>query len=97
MKSQQHNVEHLFTQTEVIIPEEQTQQSQEQMPLRRSTREMRNAILDDYIVFLQEHEVTNGLVEGDPINFHQALQNSNSQKWINAMNEEYKSIQDNQV
>jgi len=37
------------------------------------------------------------LVEGDPINFYQAMQNSNSQKWIDAMNEEYKSMQDNQV
>ena len=54
-------------------------------------------IPDDYIVFLQEHEDTNGLVEGDPINFHQATQNFNSQIWIDAMNEEYKSIQDNQV
>ena len=32
----------------------QTQQPQE-VPLRRSTRERRSAILDDYIVFLQEH------------------------------------------
>ncbi|KAL5773548.1 hypothetical protein ACOSQ2_013472 [Xanthoceras sorbifolium] len=37
----------------VIVPEEQTQQTQEQIPLKRSTRERRNAILDDYIVFLQ--------------------------------------------
>jgi len=39
MRSQQDNVEQLPTQAEVIIPEEQTQQLQEQMPLRRSTRE----------------------------------------------------------
>jgi len=37
------------------------------------------------------------LVEGDPINFHQAMQDSNSKKWIDAMNEEYKSMHDNQV
>ena len=67
------------------------------MPLRRSTRERRNVILDDYIVFLQKHEDTDGLVEGDPINFHQAMQDSNSKKWINVVNEEYKSMQDNQV
>ena len=36
-------------------------------------------------------------MEGDPINFYQAMQDSNSQKWIDVMNEEYKSIQDNQV
>ena len=56
-----------------------------------------NAIPDDYLVFLQEHEDTDGLVKDDPINFHQAMQDSNSQKWIDTMNEMYKSMQDNQV
>ena len=37
------------------------------------------------------------MMEDDPINFHQAMQSSNSQKWIEAMNEEYKSMQDNKV
>ncbi|RVW88555.1 Retrovirus-related Pol polyprotein from transposon TNT 1-94 [Vitis vinifera] len=41
---------------EDITSEEQTQQPQENMPLRRSTRERRNAISDDYIVYLQERE-----------------------------------------
>ena len=58
---------------------------------------MRNAILDDYIIFLQEHEDETGVTEDDPINFHQAMQGSNSQKWIEAMNEEYKSMQYNKV
>ena len=93
----QDNVEQLPTQDEVIVPEEQTQQPQEQMPLRRSTRERRNAIPDDYIVFLQEHEDDIGVMEDDPINFHQAMQSSNSQKWIEAMNEEIKSMKDNDV
>ncbi|KAL6329562.1 hypothetical protein AAG906_022139 [Vitis piasezkii] len=38
---------------EDITSEEQTQQPQENMPLRRSTRERRNAISDDYIVYLR--------------------------------------------
>ena len=67
------------------------------MPLRRFTKKKRNAIPDDYIVFLQEHENTDGLLEGDQIKFHQAMQDSNYQKWIDAMNKEYKSMQDNQV
>ncbi|KAL5856863.1 hypothetical protein ACOSQ3_004321 [Xanthoceras sorbifolium] len=67
------------------------------MPLRRSTRERRNTIPDDYILFLQEHEKDNGMVDDDPINFHQAIQGSKSQKWIDAMNEEFKSMQDNNV
>ena len=67
------------------------------MLLRRSTRERRSAISDDYVVFLQEHEVDIGLVEDDPINFRQAIESFYSQKWIDAMNEEMKSMKDNDV
>jgi len=67
------------------------------VPLRRSTREMRSTIPDDYVVFLHEHEENNGMMEDDLVNFHQAMQDSNSEKWIKAMNEEYKSMQDNKV
>ncbi|KAL4335653.1 hypothetical protein GQ457_07G001670 [Hibiscus cannabinus] len=100
---QQDNVEQLPPiQDEVIVPEEQiqepqeqTQQPPEQVLLRRSTRERKNAISDDYIVFLQENQ--EGMMEDDPINFHHAMQSINSQKWIDAMQEEYKSMQDNKV
>ena len=90
------------TQDNLVFHEEQTQDPQEPMlhesiPLRRSTRERRSAIPDDYVVFLQEHEENNGMMEDDPINFHQAMQDSNSEKWIKAMNDEYKSMQDNKV
>ena len=37
------------------------------------------------------------MVEDDPINFHQAIQSSSSQKRIYAMNVEYKSMLDNDV
>lgn len=94
---QQNNVEENPLQVEVNVPQEQIQQPQNELPLRRSTRERRNAIPDDYVVFLQELEDNNGLMEDDPINFHQAMQDINSQKWIEAMNEEYKSMQDNKV
>ncbi|KAJ4729164.1 Retrovirus-related Pol polyprotein from transposon TNT 1-94 [Melia azedarach] len=78
-----------------IVPEEQTLTPQEPIPLKRSTRERRNALSDDYIVFLQEHEVDSGVMEDDPIKFRQAIESSNSQKWIDAMNEEIKSMKDN--
>ena len=51
----------------------------------------------DYIVFLQEHEFDIVTVEDDPINFRQALESSKSQEWIDAMNEEIKSMKDNDV
>ena len=60
------------------------------MPLKKSTREKKSAISNDCIAFLQEHEVDIGVMEDDPINFHQAIESSNSQKGIYAMNEEIK-------
>jgi len=48
--------------------------------LRRSIRERTSAILDEYLVYLQEHEDDISLTEEDPINFYQAMKSSNSQK-----------------
>ena len=93
----QDNIVDPPTQVQQIVPAEQTLQLQEPMPLRQSTRERRSAIFDDYVVFLQEHEVDIGVVEDDPINLSQAIESSNSQKWIDAMNEEMKSMKDNDV
>ena len=78
------------------IPLEQPQQPQE-VSLRRSIRERRSAISNDYIIFLQEHEDGVGLTEDDPINFCQAMRSSNSQKWIDTMKDEMKSMKDNDV
>ena len=36
-------------------------------------------------------------MEDDPINFRQALESSKSQEWIDSMNEEIKSMKDNDV
>jgi len=63
------------TQDNLVAHEEQTQDPQEPMlhepvPLRRSIRERRGDILDDYVVFLEEHEENNGMMEDDPVNFH---------------------------
>ena len=60
-------------------------------------RGRRSVIPDDYEVFLQEHEENNGMMEDDSVNLHQAMQDSNSEKWIEVMNEEYKSMQNNKV
>lgn len=100
MKPLQYIVEFHPTQDVLVIHEEQTQDPQEQVlqeptPLWRSSREMINSIPDDYIVFLQEHEENNGMMEVDQINFRQAMQDSNLEKWIEAMKEKYKSMQEN--
>ena len=73
------------------------QELQETVPLRRSTRERRSAISKDYVAFLQEHEFDIGMMEDDPLSLRQALESVNSQKWIEAMNEEMKSMYDNKV
>ncbi|RDY13514.1 hypothetical protein CR513_01555, partial [Mucuna pruriens] len=77
-------------------PIEQLQQPQE-VSLRRSIRERRHAIPNDYIIFFQEHEDVIGLTEDYPINFCQAMQSSNSQKWIDVMKDELKFMQNNDV
>ena len=64
-----------------VLPQislEQPQQPQE-VSLRRSIRERRSAISNDYIIFLQEHKDDVGLTEDYPINFCQAMHSSNSQ------------------
>ena len=66
------------------------------MPLRRSTRERRSTISDDYVVYLQEHEFDMGL-EDDLISVSQVKQSSNSEKWIEAMKDEMKSMKDSGV
>jgi len=61
-------------------------------------RERRNAISDDYVVLLSENEdPNNGVMKDDLITVRQAIQDPNSEKWIEAMREEYKSMQDNKV
>ena len=50
----------------IQVHQEVTQQPQVQVQLRRSTRERRSTILDDYVIYLQEHEFDMGL-EDDPI------------------------------
>ena len=78
------------------IPVEEPQQPQLEVSLRRSTRERRKEILDDYVVFVQEHEFDTGL-EDDPTSVNQAKQCTNSEKWIAAMQEEMKSMKDNDI
>ena len=56
------------------------------VPLRRSERTCRPAILDDYIIYLQEHESDVGYVS-NPITYKEAIVNPQSNFWINAIKE----------
>jgi hypothetical protein len=73
------------------------QEPQETVPLRRSTRERRSAISNNYIVFLQENEFNIGMMEDAPVTLRQALESVNSHKWTKATDEEIKSMYDNNV
>jgi hypothetical protein len=63
---------------EKLIP---PQKLQEAVSLRRSTRERRSAISNDYIVFLQENEFNIGMMEDDHVTLRQGLESVNSHKW----------------
>ena len=65
-------------------------------PLRRSQRERRHAITDDYVVYLQESDFDIG-IRKDPVSFSQAMESDDSSKWMKAMNEELKSMANNDV
>ncbi|RVW35834.1 Retrovirus-related Pol polyprotein from transposon TNT 1-94 [Vitis vinifera] len=65
-------------------------------PLRRSQRERRPAITDDYVVYLQESDYDIG-IRKDPVSFSQAMESDDSSKWMEAMNEELKSMAHNGV
>ncbi|RVW78462.1 hypothetical protein CK203_050487 [Vitis vinifera] len=83
----------------VQVHEDVTQQPPEpqvQVPLRRSTKERRSTISYDYVVYLQEHEF-DMVLEDDPISVSQVKQSSDSEKWIEAMKDEMKSMNDNGV
>ena len=70
-------------QVKVIFLKEQIQHPQELVPLRRSTKERRKAILDDIIIFIREHEENYGILKDDQIIFHQAMKSSYSHRLIN--------------
>lgn len=58
--------------------------------------ERKSTILNDYIIYLQEHEFDIGLKD-DQVSFNQVKQCEKSQKWIDAMKNEMKSMEDNDV
>ena len=68
----------------------------QQSTLRRSQREHRPAISDDYVVYLQESDYNIGTSK-DLVSFSQAIGCSDYDKWIDAMNDELKSMDQNKV
>ena len=68
----------------------------QEIVLRRSQREKRSAISNDYVVYLQESE-NNLSIDNDPVSFSEAMNSDNSDKWLDAMKDELKSMAQNCV
>uniref|UniRef100_A0A2P2MWM4 Retrovirus-related Pol polyprotein from transposon TNT 1-94 n=1 Tax=Rhizophora mucronata TaxID=61149 RepID=A0A2P2MWM4_RHIMU len=73
---------------EQVIPQE--------MALRRSTRQKRPAVSNDYVVYSLEHE-SELSIDKDPVSFQQAMKCNDSEKWFNVMKEEMKLMDVNQI
>jgi len=61
----------------------------QEVVLRRSHRDRKSAISNDYVVYLQELE--NDLsIDNDSISFSEAINGDNSDKWLDAIKDELK-------
>ncbi|RVW86797.1 Retrovirus-related Pol polyprotein from transposon TNT 1-94 [Vitis vinifera] len=67
-----------------------------EVSLRRSQREKRHVISNDYEVYLNECDYDVSL-ESDATSYDQAINSENSTLWLYAMEEELKSMKDNEV
>ena len=94
MENEQHNRNGSLPQENIAI--ENAVEPPQPAPLRRSQRERRPAITDDYVVYLQESDFDIG-IRKDPVSFSQAMESDDSSKWMEAMNEELKSMAHNGV
>ena len=86
----QHNDEPMIH-NEPIVEEPQ------EVALRKSQRERRPAISNDYVVYLHEIETNLSINDNDPVSFSQAISYDNSEKWLNDMKEEINSMEHNGV
>jgi hypothetical protein len=62
-------------------------------PSRRSQRDRRSAISNDYEVYVSE-EIQ---MEGDPASFEEAMRSAHSSKWLDAIENEMRSMSVNKV
>ena len=67
----------------------------QEVALRKSQRQKRSTI-DEYLVYFHESEIDLG-IDNDPISFLQAIESNYSDRWINAMKDQLKSIEQNEV
>jgi hypothetical protein len=79
-----------------IVTNEPTIEESQGIALRRSHRQRKSAIPDDYVIYLQEYDYDVGSIN-DPVSYTKAINNVDSNKWIDAMKDELKSMAQNEV
>jgi len=82
---------------EPMIHNEPIMEEPQEVALRRSQRERRPVISNDYVVYLHETETNLSINDNDPVSFSQAISCDNSEKWLNVMKEEINSMEHNGV
>jgi hypothetical protein len=60
---------------------------------RRSQRAKRSTISDDYEVYISKKIQ----IKGDPFSFEEAMRSAHSSKWLEAMEDEMRSMSTNKV
>uniref|UniRef100_A0A8R7UUE6 Reverse transcriptase Ty1/copia-type domain-containing protein n=1 Tax=Triticum urartu TaxID=4572 RepID=A0A8R7UUE6_TRIUA len=75
------------------VPEVEAQNVPENEPLRRSKRARRSAISSDYRVY--NTEIAH--MEGDPTSYEEAMRSPHSSRWVEAMEDETKSMSSKDV
>ena len=65
----------------------------QEVALKRSQRERRPAISNDYVVYLHETKTNLSINDNDPVLFSQVVSCDSSEKWLNAMKEEIDSME----
>jgi hypothetical protein len=96
---EEQSIQELPPQEKQVIIEPEVQHPQvmgESEGDRRSSKERRSAISDEYLAYLVESNFDVGL-KNDPIMFSQVMSEENSKVWYNVMKEDMKSIAKNQV
>jgi hypothetical protein len=89
----EHVFQELITNHEEKQQEPPVQDVPHNEPPRRSQRARRSAISNDYEVYVSE-EIQ---MKGDPASFEEGMRSAHSSKWLDAMEDEMRSISVNKV
>ena len=87
-EEEQHNNESMIHHKPIV-------EEPQEVALRRSQRERRLAILNDYVVYLHETKIRLSINDNDSILFSQAVSCDNYEKWLNAMKKEINYMKHN--